>query len=214
MKFLLFLCGLLACSSHASEVDNVVGAFSKNDFSGWDEKSFKGHTAYELVKDVDLDKIVVRAHTQGAASGRFRKVKIDLTKTPVMNWSWKIDRPYAGIDENTRGGDDFPVRVYVVVERGLLGLSTRAINYVWASKNPVGASWANPFAAQARMVAVDSGGAGAGRWVKHSRNVREDLKAAFGGDFTEINVVAIMTDGDNSGLEARAWYGDISFSNK
>jgi hypothetical protein len=55
---------------------------------------------------------------------------------------------------------------------------------------PAGTSWPNPFAAQARMLAVNSGMADAGKWVTHKRNVREDLKAAFGEDFTEIHVVA------------------------
>jgi hypothetical protein len=64
------------------------------------------------------------------------------------------------------------------------------------------------------MLAVNSGAAEAGKWVIQKRNVRQDLKAAFGEDFTEIHVVAIMTDGDNSGPRARAWYGDISFSDK
>jgi hypothetical protein len=62
------------------------------------------------------------------------------------------------------------------------------------------------------MLAVDSGDAGAGAWVSHKRNVREDLRAAFGEDVTRIDGVALMTDGDNGGRRARAWYGDIYFS--
>jgi hypothetical protein len=204
----------LFTASFASANAMHVGAFASGDFSGWSEKSFKGHTQYDLVKNQELNKMVVLAQTQGAASGRFKKITVDLTKTPIMHWSWKIEKPYTGIDENTKDGDDFPVRVYVVVERGFLGLSTKALNYVWASKNPVGASWANPFTSQARMLAVNSGTADAGKWVSHKRNVREDLKAAFGEDFTEIHAIAIMTDGDNSGQQARSWYGDIFFSEK
>jgi hypothetical protein len=214
MKFCLLLYGLLACPSQASEITNSVGAFAKNDFSGWEEKSFSGHTTYEPVKDVASDRILVQAQTRGAASGLFRKIEIDLTKTPMLNWSWKIEKPYAGIDENTRDGDDFPVRVYMVAERGLPGLSMRAINHVWASKNQVGTSWTNPFTTQARMIAVDSGSENPGKWVRHRRNARDDLKAAFRDDFTEAHAVVVMTDGDNSGMEARTWYGDIPFSGR
>jgi hypothetical protein len=137
---------------------------------------------------------------------------VDLAKTPVLNWSWKIEAPYRDIDESTKAGDDFPVRVYVVVERGLLGLRTRAMNYVWASAKPAGTRWPNPYTSQAMMLAVDSGAAKAGAWVNHKRNVREDLRAAFGDDVTEIDAVAVMTDGDNGGRSARAWYGDIFFT--
>ncbi|OGB25470.1 MAG: hypothetical protein A3I66_15380 [Burkholderiales bacterium RIFCSPLOWO2_02_FULL_57_36] len=214
MKYFLLFPIFLALSSPTLGQSIPVGAFSSGDFSGWTEKSFKGHTIYEVVKDQELRKSVVRAQTQDAASGRFKKITIDLSRTPILNWSWKIEKPYTGIDENTKAGDDFPVRVYVVVERGFLGLSTKALNYVWASKNLIGASWSNPFTSQARMLAVNSGAADTGTWVAHKRNVRDDLKAAFGEDFTEIHLVAIMTDGDNSGQQARAWYGDISFSEK
>jgi hypothetical protein len=44
--------------------------------------------------------------------------------------------------------------------------------------------------------------------------VLEDLKAAIGEDFSEFHAVTITTGGDNSGQQARAWYGDISFSDR
>jgi hypothetical protein len=33
-------------------------------------------------------------------------------------------------------------------------------------------------------------------------------------NFTETHAVAVMTDGGNSGMQVRAWYGDISFSGR
>lgn len=210
---LLIVVCLMPWTSQAAE-KIVAGAFSAGDFSGWEEKSFKGQTSYQLVRDAQSGKLVLGAHAQGSASGRFKKIRIDLASTPYLHWSWKVEGPYVGLDENTKGGDDFPVRVYVVVQRGVFGLSTHALNYVWASASPVGSSWPNPFTANARMIAVDSGARGAGQWVEHRRDVRADLKGAFGDDVTHIDAVAIMTDGDNSGREARAWYGDIYFSDQ
>lgn len=201
---------LLSASPPVPAAELRVGAFSAGDLSGWEEKSFKGHTRYALV--TEDGRTVLGAETDGAASGRFRKIHVDLTKTPVLAWSWKIAAPYAGIPENEKRGDDFPVRLYVVVERGVFGLSSLALNYVWAAQNPVGMRWPNPFTKQAVMLAVDSGAARAGQWVMHRRNVREDLRAAFGEDITAIDAVAVMTDGDNSGSHGRAWYGDITFS--
>jgi hypothetical protein len=214
MKFLILIAALFGAACLASAETVTVGAFSNGSLADWKEKSFKKHTFYELRKDEERNSLVLQAQTQGAASGLVRDIRIDLTRTPILNWSWKIDKPYSGIDEKTKGGDDYPVRVYVVVSKGLLGLSTRAINYVWAGRTPVGDNWPNPFTGQARMLAVDSGMAQSGKWVTHRRNVREDLRAAFDEDFTEAHAVAVMTDGDNSGQEARAWYGDIFFSDK
>ena len=42
--------------------------------------------------------------------------------------------------------------------------------------------------------------------------MREDLRKAHGKDFDEIDGVALMTDTDNSGLQASTAYGDIFFS--
>lgn len=207
-----FLTALLFCAGSASADTLRVGSFSSGDLDGWEVKSFKGETRYELVRDGGVT--VLQASTDGMASGRFRKIRIDLTKTPVLRWRWKIAAPYRGNDEDAKAGDDFPVRIYVVVERGPLGLRSRALNYVWASGKPVGARWPNPFISQAMMLAVDSGEARAGGWVSHQRNVRDDLRAAFGEDVTEIHAVALMTDGDNGARQARAWYGDISFSSE
>lgn len=207
-----FLAALLFCAGPARAETLQVGSFSSGDLSGWEVKSFKGETRYELVRDGGVT--VLQASADGTASGRFRKIRVDLAKTPVLRWRWKVEAPYRGNDEDARAGDDFPVRIYVVVERGPLGLRSRALNYVWASGKPVGARWPNPFTSQAMMLAVDSGDARAGSWVSHQRNVRDDLRAAFGEDFTGIDAVAVMTDGDNGARQGRAWYGDISFSSE
>lgn len=206
--------GAVGCwPTHAAE-RVVVGAFSAGDFSGWDENSFKQHTSYQLRRDAQNGEMVLQAEAHGTASGQVKKIRIDLTKTPVLNWSWKIEQPYVGLNEESKGGDDFPVRVYVIAQRGLFGLATRAVNYVWASTKAVGQHWPNPYTAQAQMMALDSGSAGAGQWVMHKRNVRTDLQALFGIDITQIDAVALMTDGDNSGSNARASYGDIFFTER
>ena len=72
-KYLLTLSGLLATFAPALGETIAVGAFSMNNFSGWNEKSFKGRTVYEFVKDDQINKTVMQAHIQGAASGRFKK---------------------------------------------------------------------------------------------------------------------------------------------
>jgi hypothetical protein len=61
------------------------------------------------------------------------------------------------------------------------------------------------------MVVVESGDTHAGRWVEERRNVREDYRLLFGAEPPEISGVAIMTDSDNTGESATAWYGDIVF---
>lgn len=48
-------------------------------------------------------------------------------------------------------------------------------------------------------------------WITETRNILEDYREIWGEDPPGISGVAIMTDTDNTGGEAEAWYGDIIF---
>lgn len=183
--------------------------FAKDSLKGWDERSFSGNTKYELVEENGIS--VLRGHTQGKASVLYKQEKVDLRTTPVIHWSWKVDRTFPNINEQTRGGDDFPARLYVVVKTGFLPWDTLAINYVWASGEAIGKTWPNPFTDKAQMIAVQSGESMVGNWVTQSRDVRADFEAVFGININDIDGFAVMVDGDNSKQEATAWFGAIDF---
>jgi hypothetical protein len=95
------------------------------------------------------------------------------------------------------------------VKEALLPWNTMALNYVWASGQPQGAEWPNAYASQARMIAVRSG-AGDG-WVTERRDLRADFRRLHGEDVTTIDAVAIMTDCDDRGGSAEAFYGGVRF---
>lgn len=190
--------------------DVPVARFSAGELQGWESRVFKGETRYRIIPDGATR--VLAASANGGASGRFRKIRIDLTRTPFINFSWKVSGVYKGINEATKAGDDFPARVYVVRERGLMGMNSAALNYVWSSARPMGSQWVSPYTAQVKLIALNSGADKAGSWVRHKRNVREDLRRAFGEDITEIDAVALMSDADNFGGSVEAAYGDIWFS--
>jgi hypothetical protein len=61
------------------------------------------------------------------------------------------------------------------------------------------------------MIVVESGPDRVGQWVTEERNVYEDFRRAFGREAPMISGLALMTDTDNTGETATAWYGDISF---
>ena len=188
-----------------------VATFSKGDLQGWDPKSFSGKTQYQLVQEGTQK--VLKADSRKAASGLGKRIKIDLTKTPVMNWMWRIDGKLDGLNEQSKAGDDYAARVYVIVDGGILPWNTKALNYVWSSNQPRGAVWNNAFLPKnAKMTAVRGTQDKVGSWVREKRNVRADFKQIFGRDITEIDGVAIMTDTDNSQSSVGAAYGDIFFT--
>ncbi len=200
---------LVSISVNAIESRNL-GNFSEGDFSGWEEKSFKGSSQYRFV-ETDTGK-VLRASTEGKASGLFKEVSVDLTKTPWINWSWLVENTFKNNNERSKEGDDYAARVYVVVSGGIFFWNTKALNYVWASHEPKNSSWPNAYADNAKLLAVRSGNIQIGQWIKEKRNVREDLKYLFGEDITQIDVIAVMVDGDNTGQSATSYFGDIFFS--
>jgi len=206
------LCAMLALAGTARADVLMVGRFSAGDLSGWETKSFKGETQYRLV-EADGQR-VLRAESRGTASGRFKRLHVDLARTPILHWRWRVDNILTGIDERTKQGDDYPARIYVVISGGVWFWRTQALNYVWSSYQPPGTSWPNAFTSHAVMLAVESGSAKLGRWVDFRRDVRQDLRCYLGITTGSIDAVAIMTDTDNSGQHAVAYYGDIYFSSE
>ena len=207
---LCVLVALISMPAHAQRVD--VARFSDGSLDGWTSRSFVGETRYELTGDAG--RRVLHARSSASASGLYRTVRVNLAETPYLHWSWRIGRPLEIDDERQKQGDDFPARVYVVFQRGPLFWRTRAINYVWSNHQPAGAEWPNPFTGNARMIAVRSGAAGVGQWVRESRNVQDDYRQVFGEKPGDVSAVAVMSDSDNSGLATEAWFGDIWFAAK
>lgn len=179
--------------------------------NGWEQKSFKGETHYQLQP---LDGVtVLKADSHDAASGLFKEQRVDLEQTPFLNWSWRIANRLTGLNEQSKAGDDTAARIYVLVKGGLAFWQTKAINYVWASNTAKDTIWPNAFAGDhAMMLAVRGPEAPLNVWQNEKRNVRADLKKLFGEDIRIIDAVALMTDTDNSHRQVSVFYGDIWFS--
>ncbi len=203
----LILFSFSAVAAVAAAGDLVVGNFSGATLSGWTPKTFKGKTAYSFVEDGG--RWVLMAQSHGAASALIKKITLDPKEYPVLRWSWKIGATIPKGDGRTKAGDDYAARVYVVFPRTFFW-RTRSIEYVWGNRVAKGTFLPSPFSGKFVMVAVESGNENAGKWVDEERNVYEDYKKAFGEDPPKIGAVALMTDTDQTGQDAVAYYGDIT----
>lgn len=196
---------------------------------GWKPLTFPKiprHTTYSLVRDGE--QIVVKAASQASSSGLTREVQIDPKEYPIIQWHWKVSNILKAGDVKKKAGDDYPARIYVTFQYdgakvGLLDKAKYeaaklmygrypplgAINYIWESGAPVGTAVPNPFTDQVHMIAVESGPSKLNTWVTEERNVYDDYKRVFGEEPPMISGVAIMTDTDNTGESATAYYGDI-----
>jgi len=228
---------VMAFPLQASETVVRIGEFSKLAPGAslpppWEPLSFRNidkHTRYRLV--TNDNRTVLAAQSRQSASGLIRKISIDPKNFPYITWRWKVAHVNPKGDVTRRDGDDYPARIYVTFaydpdQVGILGRAKfeaarlvygepppmAILNYIWANRASQGLFVPSAFTDRSIMIAVQSGPARAGRWVTEKRNVYADYKKAFGKEPTAITSVALMTDTDNTGETAEAWYGDIFFS--
>jgi len=232
--FLLFtLTSLVSGIAHAQEAIEV-GSFSSASTDavfpeGWQSLKLGGaerKTIYSLVKDNGV--LVARAESVNAASAMFYPIEIDLKKTPIVEWRWKIENTLKKGDALRRDGDDYPARFYIFFDYDASRLSwferlgyesyyqlygeyppLAALNYLWANKLPIGTLVPNIYSDRVQMFAVRSGSEKVGQWVIQQRNIYADYLQAFGESPPKVLGIAFMTDTDNTGEEATAYYGDI-----
>jgi hypothetical protein len=196
---------------------------------GWQPLTFprvERHTRYQLVADEGTT--VVRAEADASASGLIRRVEVDPARAPILAWRWKVAGVVAAADATRKDGDDYAARVYVAFKYDPARVSwfDRAkyalikliygeypphagINYVWDNRLAPGTILPNAYTDRVRMIVVRSGEREAGRWMAESRNVLEDYRRAFGETPPPVSGIAIMSDTDDTGGRAVAWYGDI-----
>ncbi|MBU0730713.1 MAG: DUF3047 domain-containing protein [Proteobacteria bacterium] len=184
----------------------VIDDFVKGISSHWQEKSFKGHTFYQAANDGG--RFCIKAQSDNSASGLFYKIEYSAVDYPLLTWEWKVEKTISAGDARHKSGDDYAARIYVVFP-SILFWKTRALNYIWANKLEKGASLPNAFTANAYMIAVESGPEQTGKWLTETRNVYEDYKNSFGEEPPKVGAIAIMTDTDNTGEQASAYYGKI-----
>lgn len=187
-----------------------LGAQELASFEKWEQKSFVGENLFLFSQGSEGPE--VKIVSDKASSGLFLEKKIDLNKTPVINWSWKVSNVLRSLKEKSKKGDDFAARVYVLTSTGPFPWQKKTISYVWSNYQSVGTQWPNPYTDKVMMLALNSGAQKVNTWQHHKRNVQQDLETAFGQKFDEIDVIAIMTDTDNTKQQATGWYKGIYFS--
>ena len=227
------LCGpARAASKDAIE----VGRFSSETAigkppSGWmltPEKTSGRRTDYRLVLDEGVP--VVRAESNASSSGLMRRVGIDPTEYPIVEWRWKVSNLLKQSSLWQKSGDDFSARLFLTFESNPNELNlfgkvfyataqmlygqyplTKAISYVWGSREPKGTVASSPYTDRVKTFVLENENDPLNMWIVEERNFYEDYQKAFGENPPMLYSVAIMTDTDNTGASADAYYGDVLF---
>jgi len=172
---------------------------------------------------------VTRAVSNCGASGLVLPLgAIQIDQTPLLSWRWRVDRGLELDAEQSKAGDDFAARVYILFEfdpsraTGLQRLGHRlakffygedipgsALNFVWTSRLPAGTLWDNPFESSAKMIALASGSTGG--WRRETVDVIARYREFFDAPIPPLRGLAIMSDSDNSCQRTEAHFADFKF---
>jgi Protein of unknown function (DUF3047) len=233
------LLGLLLVGAGAGTAD---GPLALGDFAppaepgappaGWEALTFPRvprHTRYTVVRDGE--RWVLRAESEAAASGLYRPLDLDPAVHRVLSWRWKVEGVLARSDPRRKEGDDYAARVYVAFRYDPAAASWwersrfaayrlfygryppgLALNYVWDSRLPPGTLLDNAYTARAKIIVARSGSAEAGRWVAETRDVHADYRRIMGAEPPRIVGIAVMTDTDDTGERAVAYYDALTLA--
>ena len=105
---------------------------------------------------------------------------VDLNKTPIMRWRWRVLSYPNQADGRVRSRDDQPVALYLAMEAGRI--AKNSIAYRWEGLTPVGFHGKTKYAGilTVNFIAMRNQKTKAGEWVTETRNVAEDFKRIYG----------------------------------
>ena len=177
---------------------------------GWELKEFVGDASVELVRNEG--RMALRLRSDHTSFALHRDVVLDVRQYSTLAWSWKVTRlPTAG-DVRDPARDDQAAQVYVIFPRWPAPqTSSDVLGYVWDSHAPIGTTVKNAKAPNVRIIVVESGTARLDTWQRQVRNVAQDYQALFGRPAPRVGKVALMIDTNDTGGEAEALFGDLTF---
>ena len=210
---LIFLINILLITGVSAASEIKVFEFTEVELSELEVRKVRGadnKTNYSIGSNENGN--FLKATADNAASGLGKELKIDLSKTPFINITWKVEKDLSGIKEDTKKGHDFAARVFVIKKTGATPLSNRAINYVFSSNNEIGFNSPSPYTKKSIDSVLSTTKNNLNEWVTVKVNVKEDFKKFHNLDVNELDGLAIMSDTDNSKMKSIAYFQNIYFS--
>jgi hypothetical protein len=189
--------------------------------------SFKKNTEYTVVNEDGV--MVLRAMAHGAASALGFKTEFDPHQFPMLSFRWKLAQGIPDANNADPSKEDSPLRVMIAFDGDTSKLSLKekiassnakfasgqplpyaTLMYIWGNKVPVDSVTTSSHYSHIKMLALSADDKGVGVWQSFTRNLVEDYKRAFGEEPGKVTGIELLTDTDNTGGDAEAFYGDIT----
>lgn len=172
---------------------------------GWELSEFEGKADVAVVDDSAGR--VLRLRSTSTSFALQREVNVDLKKTPILEWQWKVT-------EVPKGGNFFQSATDDQAGQLIVAFSWRKfIAYIWDSTVPQGTvgDAPSPPLRTVKAVVVQSGERETGKWVTETRNVAEDYKRLFGEDPAKAVGVRIQINSQHTKSNAEIYWRSIRF---
>lgn len=159
--------------------------------TGWEVKATKwgvNKTCFELKHKPEGKKIssavmgVLKIFADEATGALFCAPSklVDLSKTPILRWRWRVHSFPKGGDGRKQESDDQAIVIYVGANDWMV---KKSIAYRWETETPKGDSGNISYAGGAVKVkwfCLRNRKSGKGKWIIEERNIAKDFKEAFG----------------------------------
>jgi len=180
----------------------TVGQFPPD----WKVRKDEGKRVYTVQEEGGLR--FLHAFSQGLGIQAAKPYEWDLSRYPVLAWSWRPREWPRGGDERESGKNDSVLSVYLLVPYSSIR-GPKAVKYVWSERVPVGTRLeSNGGLTQVRV--LESGTDRRDRWVEERVNVRDDYLAYFHADEVPKPAgIAVLTDSDDTRSTAQGDYASF-----
>jgi hypothetical protein len=150
---------------------------------------------------------VLRFKSRKSSFALERGVDVDITRFPLLSWTWKVTELPAGGDFRSSSRDDQAAQVLVAFS------DHRILSYIWDSSAPKGARQNTspiPFIRISTLV-CQSGRQELNQWLPEWHNLAEDYQKAFDRPPARVKGIRLQINSQHTGSSAESYFGDISF---
>lgn len=160
----------------------------KNDVSAplnWKNEIIKAGvspTTFYVVsdKDTNSNKLIIEANKASGGLICNPSNKVDLNKTPILRWKWRVKNLPPGGDGRRPDKDDQALAIYIGFNDWV---RKKSVSYRYEAETPSGETGVVNYASglvNVKWYCLRNKNDGTDKWYTEERNVAEDLKAAFG----------------------------------
>jgi hypothetical protein len=179
----------------------------------WDKPVLFGKGHWEVVDDSGEQ--VIKLRTESSSFALEKSIVVDLSKTPYLEWKWKVTVLPTGGNFESPEADDQAAQLLVVFPKALFE-RRKVISYIWdptALKGAI-APGAGPIYLNVKAIVVESGHSQLGKWLLEKRNVVEDFRAVFGVIPEHAVAIRMQINSQHTKSDAEVFWKTIRFTSE